>query len=95
MKKINIDLSEIDANGMIGPADGKRAVAYEFCIPRDKAKKAEVKAIDPSIQFYTSPGRIRCTSDEYLCIGQAGTKEMLLELAKLDYIDRIDPFYGE
>ena len=41
MKKINLDLSEIDSNGMIGPADGKRFVAYEFCIPRDEAKKSK------------------------------------------------------
>lgn len=95
MKKINFDLSAIDANGLIGPADGKRSVAYEFCIPRDEAKKAEVMGIDPSLKFYSSPGRIRCTSDEWLVIGEGGTKDTLLALAKLDYIDRIDPFYGE
>lgn len=95
MKKINIDLSQIDENGMIGPANGKTLVAYEFCIPRDEVKKDEVKAIDPSIQFSTSPGRIRCSKEQFLCIGEGGTKETLLALAELDYIDRIDPFYGE
>lgn len=95
MHKINLDLSEIDADGMIGPADGKRTVAYEFCIPRDEAKKVEVLEIDASLRFYTSPGRIRCTSEEWLVIGEGGTKDTLLALAKLDYIARIDPFYGE
>jgi hypothetical protein len=95
MKKINLKLDEIDANGMIGPADGKRLVAYEFCIPREEAKQAQVLAIDPSIQFSTSPGRIRCNNTQYLCIGEGGTKETLLALAELDYIERIDPFYGE
>ena len=95
MKKINFDLNQIDEHGMIGPADGKTLIAYEFCIPRDEAMKDEVKAIDPSVQFSTSPGRIRCTKEQYLCIGQGATKDTLLELAQLDYIERIDPFYGE
>lgn len=95
MQKIHLDLSAIDENGLIGPADGKRSVAYEFCIPRDEAKKAEVLAIDPSVKFYTSPGRIRCTANEYLVIGEGSTKNTLLALARLDYIARIDPFYGE
>lgn len=95
MKKIKLNLNEIDENGMIGPADGKRMVAYEFCIPRDEAKKAEVLEIDSSIQFSNSPGRIRCTKEQYLCIGEGGTKDTLLALANLDYIERIDPFYGE
>lgn len=95
MQKINFDLSAIDENGLIGPADGKRTVAYEFCIPRDAVKKAEVLEIDPSLKFYTSPGRIRCTKEEYLVIGEGGTKDTLLALASLDYVARIDPFYGE
>jgi hypothetical protein len=95
MHKINLDLSAIDDNGLIGPADGKRNVAYEFCIPRDEAKKAEVLEIDPSLKFYTSPGRIRCTKDEWLVIGEGGTKDTLLALAQIPYIARIDPFYGE
>lgn len=96
MNKINLDLSQIDENGLIGPPDGKRSVAYEFCIPREQAKLGEVQAIDPSLQCYAgSRGRIGCTRDQYLCIGQGGTREVLLKLASLDYIARIDPFYGE
>ncbi len=95
MQKINLDLSQLDENGMTGPADGKHTLAYEFCIPRDAAKQAEVLAIDPSLKFYTSPGRIRCTGGQFLVIGEGGTKATLLALASLPYIARIDPFYGE
>lgn len=96
MHKINFDLSEIDEHGLIGPEGGKRRVAYEFCIPREPAKLEEVKAIDPSLTCYpSSPGRIGCARDQYLCIGQGGIREVLLKLASLDYVERIDPFYGE
>lgn len=96
MNKITFDLDEIDENGLIGPADGKRSVAYEFCVPDNVAMLDEVRAIDPSLQCTLgSPGRIRCARDQYLCIGEGGTRETLLKLASLDYIARIDPFYGE
>jgi hypothetical protein len=96
MNKITFDLSQIDETGMIGPADGKRSVAYEFCVPDDAAKLNEVKAVDPSLRCTLgSPGRIGCGKDQYLCIGEGGTRETLLHLAGLDYIARIDPFYGE
>jgi hypothetical protein len=96
MNKITFDLNQIDANGMTGPADGKVLFAYEFCVPDDAAKLDEVKAIDSSLQCTLgSPGRIRCARDVYLCIGEGGTRETLLKLAGLDYIARIDPFYGE
>lgn len=96
MNKINFDLGQIDENGMTGPADGKVLFAYEFCVPDDAAKLDEVKAIDPSLQCTLgSPGRIGCAKDQYLCIGAGGTRETVLELASLDYVARIDPFYGE
>ena len=86
MKKINIDLSQIDESG----------VAFEFCIPQDAAKQKVVAAIDASIEFYKGvPGRIRCAREQILCIGQHGTREVLLKLTSLDYIERIEPFYGE
>ncbi|BCX02929.1 MAG: hypothetical protein KatS3mg053_0867 [Candidatus Roseilinea sp.] len=94
--KIAFDLNEIDENGLIGPAGDKRSVAYEFCIPREQENLDEVRAIDPSLQCYAeSRGRIGCTRDQYLCIGQGGTRETLLKLASLDYVERIEPFYGE
>jgi len=86
-KKIHVDLNA---------RNGETLVAYEFCIPQDDAKRAQVKAIDPSLQFYPgTPGRIRCTREQILCIGEGGTQETLMALARLDFIERIDPFYGE
>jgi hypothetical protein len=95
-KKITFDIDAIDENGLIGPADGKRSVAYEFCIPRDSARQKEVLTIDSSVKFFKgSSGRIGCNSTQYLCIGEGGSRITLLRLAALDYIARIDPFYGE
>ena len=95
LEKISFDISEIDENGLIGPADGKRSVSYEFCIPIDRKKRREVAAIDPSVRFFDGPkGRIGC-HDQYLCLGGGGTQEVLLRLAGLEYIKKIAPFYGE
>ncbi|NLX24759.1 MAG: hypothetical protein GXY61_02195, partial [Lentisphaerae bacterium] len=51
LAKIEFDLSALDADGLIGPPDGKVSVAYEFAIPDTEACRAEVLAIDPSIQI--------------------------------------------
>jgi len=87
MHKIAIDPSALDdAHG----------VAYEFCLPQDEAKQAEVRGIDSTLQFYPGGrGRIGCTTEQFLCIGSGGTRSVLLKLASLDYITRIGPFYGE
>jgi hypothetical protein len=91
--KIHFDLSEFNDDGLYGPPDGLRAAMYEFCIPARADLAAEVASIDPSIQIYaSSPGRIRCASAEYLCIGstgQPGFREVLANLAQLDYVSRI------
>jgi hypothetical protein len=88
-------MNEIDENGLIGQSDGKRSVAYEFCIPLNKAKRKKVFRIDPSVRFYSGPvGRSGCHG-QYLCIGEGGTKKVLLELAKLEYIKQINPCYWE
>jgi hypothetical protein len=91
-KKVEIDLTKLDKNGLIGPATGKRSLAYEFCIPKTAACMAEVKAIDPSIRFMrNSRGRIGAGPDQCLCIGetQKGYRKTLQRLATLDYIKRI------
>lgn len=94
--KIAFDLDAVDDNGLIGSPGGKRSVAYEFCIPREQAKCDEVRGIDPSVRcFAGTPGRIRCGRDQYLCVGQGGTRATLLALACLEYVERIMPFYGE
>jgi hypothetical protein len=91
--KIHFDLSEFNGDGLYGPPDGLRAAMYEFCIPAHADLAADVASIDPTVQIYaSSPGRIGCGSDEYLCIGrtgQPGFREVLANLAKLDYVSRI------
>lgn len=98
-KKITFDLENINEEGLEGPADGLRAVSYEFCIPREEEKVTEVKRIDPTVEVYaSSPGRIGCSSGEYLCIGnthQPGFRKVLYRLAALDYIERIDQAFFE
>jgi hypothetical protein len=47
--KVELNLSQLDADGLRGPADGKVAVAYEFAIPNNDECKARVVAIDHTI----------------------------------------------
>ncbi|PSN15038.1 hypothetical protein C7293_08870 [filamentous cyanobacterium CCT1] len=93
--KIAFDLSSLDENGLYGPPDGKRSLDYEFCIPVGDAYAQAVGAIDPSVQLYPqSRGRIGCGEGEVLAIGntnQADHDTVLIELANLDYIERIQP----
>src|SRR5580765_5257888 len=97
--KIQFDLSVFDDNGLYGAPDGLRAAAYEFCIPAREDLAAEVSAIDPTVEIHSgSPGRIGCTSDEYLCIGstyQPGFRAVLANLAQLPYVMRIKLSFGE
>jgi hypothetical protein len=91
--KIHFDLSEFNDDGLYGPPDALRAAMYEFCIPARADLAAEVASIDPTVQIYaSSPGRIGCGSNEYLCIGstgQPGFREVLANLAQLQYVSRI------
>lgn len=96
LEKIEFSLANIDNNGLIGPENGKRSQAYEFCIPPEK--KSEVLAIDPSLQFSNSPGRIKCSQPELLCLGethQSNWRPILFNLARLDYVTKIVPYGGE
>lgn len=97
--KINFDLSLISEEGLIGPPDGLRSLSYEFCLPKHKQYLAEVQAIAPRIQVYPhSRGRIRCNSQQYLCIGdthEPSWRDILLALSKLDYIEKIDQSFAE
>jgi hypothetical protein len=93
LDKIAFDLALLDENGLYGPADGKRSLDYEFCIPTGDSFSQAVSAIDPSVQFFPqSRGRIGCGEGQVLAIGnthQANHATILMELANLDYIDRI------
>lgn len=84
LKKIQFELEEIDENGLIGPADGKRSVAYEFCIPFNKAQRMEVLRIDKSVRFFNGPsGKVGCDKDQYLCLGEGANRKVLIKLASL------------
>lgn len=96
VKKISFDISQIDEKGMFGPEDGRRSIAYEFCIPYNEQKRKEVHLIDKSVKFFHgSSGRAGCSNSEYLCIGEGNPPRILIELAKLGYVKKIYPFYGE
>ena len=98
-RKITFDLAAINDAGLRGPPNGLVSVDYEFCIPDKEIYEQEVKKIDSSVRImYGSKGRIGCKSDQYLCIGnthQENFREVLRELAKHKYIDRIDECFWE
>lgn len=92
-KKIAFDLKQLDADGLYGDKDSKRAMSYEFCIPADIEKANEVMAIDPSAVIYkSSPGRINCSDREYLVMGDTFQKNYIItlqQLSSLKYVTRI------
>lgn len=97
--KIKFNIDALNAQGLQGPPDGLRSLSYEFCVPKDEAKLEQVKSIDPSIRFHEgSPGRIGCTEEEVLAIGnthQSDFKEILLEIAGLEYVEEIREVHFE
>ena len=54
LQKIRFDLSQLDEQGLRGPQDGKVALDYEFCIPREEQYRKEVESIDPSLKAHTA-----------------------------------------
>jgi hypothetical protein len=98
-EKITFDISQISPEGLIGPPGGLRSLSYEFCIPAQDQFIEEVKSIDPNITIFPqSRGRIGCNSEQYLCLNDTHNprwQEILFSLASLDFIEKIDRFYGE
>ncbi len=99
LSKITFSLEQLNQDGLCGPPDGFRALHYEFCIPGDAVHEAQVRALDPTIQIHKkSRGRIGCGPGEYLCLGsthQPGFRTVLLKLASLPYVKRIDQAFFE
>lgn len=99
MKKIRFDVNKLNAQGMYGQPDSLRVLSYEFCIPDNIDYVSEVMAIDPTLVVYKqSPGRIGCTDNEYLCIGDTATDsylEILQNLTKLEYVKEIREAFFE
>jgi META domain len=98
-RKVTFDLDQIDPTGLSGPPGGQVAVGYEFCIPATPGHLAEVQGIDPGVRAQPgSPGRIGCGPGQVLFLGsthQPGWRSVLERLAALDYVARIDRFWGE
>lgn len=92
-RKVELDLQQLDKDGLRGPPDGKVAVSYEFCIPNTPECTEEVKGIDASVEFSPgSRGRIGAGTNECLCVGsthQPNHREVLGRLAALPYVKRI------
>jgi len=92
-RKVELDLTQVDADGLRGPPDGKVALAYEFCVPNTDQCKELVAAIDSSVQFMPgASGRVGASETECLCIGsthQRDFKPVLEKLAKLPFVSRI------
>lgn len=98
-QKIKIDFHLLDKDGLSGPPDGKTALNFEFCIPKDEKKWRELQKISPDLQKQIGGrGRIGCQADQWLIIGsthQPQYKRILYELASLPYVARIEPVFWE
>lgn len=97
-EKIKLDFKRLDEQGLAGPANGKVAVQYEFCIPAEARYRRAVQKIDRTVQQNGGKGRIGCSDQEWLMIGsthQARYKRVLYELASLPYVRRIEETFWE
>jgi len=90
LNKIEFDYSAVDDKGLM---NSEVAIDYEFCIPMDEARIAEVKAIEPDVNMpRMAKGRIGCSEEEWLCIVSTNGpkwKERLYAIASLPYVKRI------
>jgi len=97
--KIKFRLDGIRPDGLRGSPDGLVSVAYEFCVPANDRVYQEVRRIDPSVKIYpSSPGRIGCSKDQTLCIGethQPRWRDVLKDLSSLKYIAEIRESFFE
>jgi endonuclease/exonuclease/phosphatase family metal-dependent hydrolase len=93
LDKIGFDLDSLDVHGLAGNADGKIAISYEFRMPDTPENRAAVRAIDPATQITAGPrGRLDAGPGFALCSGtthQPRHREILLELARLPFVERI------
>ncbi len=97
--KFTFDISKIDAAGLSGTGSGKVSVDYEFCIPANEKTMSAVQGIDPSLKVMKKGrGRIGCSKEQWLCLGNTQQKNwrgILDQLADLDYVERIDQTFFE
>jgi hypothetical protein len=88
--KIKFRLDDIHSDGLRGRPDNLVSVDYEFCVPADDRVYQDVQRIDPSVRIQRGArGRIGCSEDEALCIGNTHSprwREALEGLSALAYI---------
>jgi hypothetical protein len=93
LAKIRLDLSQLNEEGLYGSPNGLRALSYAFCVPARDELADEVRSIDPSLWCArSSPGRIGCGAEQFLCVGSTGQPNFrltLTNLAQLDYVTHI------
>ena len=98
-QKIDFDLRQFRPDGLRGPPDGLTSLSFEFCIPDIQEARAEVAAIDPTIEIMPGArGRAGCGPGHCLCIGsthQPRWREVLLRLDALPYVARIQECFWE
>jgi hypothetical protein len=97
-KKIKVDFKQLDAEGMLGPANGKVVQNYEFCIPADEKHWKQVRKIDKTTQKNAGKGRVGCKENQWLIIGATNQKNyqrVLFQLASLPFVERIEPVFWE
>jgi len=96
LQKIEFDYASISDEGLI---NSEVSVDYEFCIPKDDAKVAEIKSIEPDVKMPSmAKGRIGCSKEEWLCIVNTSGpewKEKLYAIASLPYVKKIVQTYYE
>jgi hypothetical protein len=98
-RKVRFEQDQLDESGLLGPANGKRALSYEFCVPDVPDYLAEVTRIDSSAQSQPGGrGRIGCVDGEVLFVSdthQPGFRTVLRELSELSYVRRIEQAFFE
>ncbi|MGI2029798.1 hypothetical protein [Endozoicomonas acroporae] len=98
-EKVAFDLTRLDSDGLYGPADGKRSLSYEFCIPAHVNTARQVMYIDPTaIVYKESPGRLQCDEEQYLVVGDTNQPNYLVtlkKLAELTYVTQIQEAFFE
>lgn len=94
LQKIGFDLNKFDNEGMLATSDGKRAIIYEYCIPRAQQAVSVISTIDFSAEVKPdTSGKINCSAQEVLVQGnshQDNFKALIVQLARLPFVKRIE-----
>ncbi|HEY5823203.1 MAG TPA: hypothetical protein VIT44_02485 [Cyclobacteriaceae bacterium] len=75
-------------NTLLDKIKDQGSIAYDFTIPLDSVKKAQVYQIDPSLHF-------RERKTRYDCFGRNATREKVLRIVALPYTYKIREHWFE